>query len=153
MKITIGDRTKKFMDILGLQKYPFSDVDLKIAYRKVIVENHPDKGGSEEKTKKINEAYEELKFIALVITEEKARKVKNQAEKENEDIFKSIYWEKCTECNGTGKIIIDKGHPRFQNKKLKPNFIAINCCKCEGSGKIKNEPFNPVILEGAVLSV
>ena len=43
-------------DILEISKNAKQD-DIKKAYRKKALENHPDKGGSEENFKKINFAY------------------------------------------------------------------------------------------------
>ena len=45
-----------YYEILGLEKN-CSKEDIKRAYRKLAIKNHPDKGGSEEIFKKISEAY------------------------------------------------------------------------------------------------
>lgn len=45
-----------YYQILGVQKNSSQD-EIKKAFRKLAVEHHPDKGGDEEKFKKINEAY------------------------------------------------------------------------------------------------
>ena len=45
---------------------------------------------------------------------------------------------KCPKCHGLGVVY---------EKKL------IDCWKCEGLGKIKIDPFNPVIRKGAILSI
>ena len=47
-------------DILGLQKNASMD-DIQKAYKKKAFENHPDRGGSEEEFKKINQALHEIK--------------------------------------------------------------------------------------------
>ena len=50
-----------YYSILGVNKNA-SDADLKKAYRKLAMENHPDRtGGDDTKFKKINEAYDTLK--------------------------------------------------------------------------------------------
>lgn len=51
---------RDYYEILGLSKGA-SDDEIKKAFRKAAVQHHPDKGGSEEKFKEINEAYEVLK--------------------------------------------------------------------------------------------
>lgn len=49
-----------YYDVLGVQKDASAD-EIKKAFRRKAVENHPDKGGDEAKFKEINEAYEVLK--------------------------------------------------------------------------------------------
>ena len=49
-----------FYDILGVNRNA-SDNDLKEAFKKKAMTHHPDRGGSEEQFKKVNEAYETLK--------------------------------------------------------------------------------------------
>jgi curved DNA-binding protein len=49
-----------FYDILGVNRNA-SNVDLKEAFKKKAMTHHPDRGGSEEEFKKINEAYDTLK--------------------------------------------------------------------------------------------
>lgn len=48
-----------YYDILGVDKSSSKD-DIKKAYRKLAMKNHPDKGGDPEKFKQISEAYEVL---------------------------------------------------------------------------------------------
>lgn len=157
MRITIGNRTMRFMKILKIPSYPFTEEDLKISYRKAMVLNHPDKGGSEEKAKKINEAREELEPLIVMVTEEKAQRV-SQFDKEKEDMFKSLYWKKCSKCKGTGKRVMEAYRTEKElfkatilGRKLKPKFMVTECIFCNGLGHIKKEPFNPVVVEGAVL--
>lgn len=50
---------KSFYDILGIHRTASSD-EIKIAYRKLAREHHPDKGGNKEQFQKIQEAYETL---------------------------------------------------------------------------------------------
>ncbi|KAF9593718.1 hypothetical protein IFM89_024722 [Coptis chinensis] len=49
----------KYYEILGVQKSASQD-DLKKAYRKAAIKNHPDKGGDPEKFKELAQAYEVL---------------------------------------------------------------------------------------------
>ncbi len=51
--------TKNYYDILGVKKDASAD-EIKKAFRKLARKHHPDAGGSEEKFKELNEAYEVL---------------------------------------------------------------------------------------------
>lgn len=51
---------RDYYEVLGVGKTASAD-ELKKAYRRLAIEHHPDRGGSEEKFKEINEAYEVLK--------------------------------------------------------------------------------------------
>ena len=50
---------KNYYETLGVPKSASAD-DIKRAYRKLAGENHPDRGGSADKFKEINEAYQVL---------------------------------------------------------------------------------------------
>lgn len=49
-----------YMNILGIKEIPFTENELKKNYRRVIKIAHPDLGGSNEESAKVNEAYNEL---------------------------------------------------------------------------------------------
>jgi DnaJ family protein A protein 2 len=51
--------TQKFYDILGVSKTASTD-EIKKAFRKKALKEHPDKGGDPEKFKEISIAYEAL---------------------------------------------------------------------------------------------
>lgn len=51
---------RDYYEILGISKSASPD-EIKKAFRKLAIEHHPDRGGSEDKFKEINEAYEVLK--------------------------------------------------------------------------------------------
>ena len=50
---------ENFYQVLGVKETSSQD-EIKKAYRKLAIEHHPDKGGSEETFKKISEAYDTL---------------------------------------------------------------------------------------------
>ena len=51
----------KYLELLGLDDFPKTLAELKTAYRKKMIDVHPDKpGGSEETAKQVNDAYENL---------------------------------------------------------------------------------------------
>ncbi len=57
---------KRSLDYLGLSKerlinFNISDTEIKSAYRKAALRYHPDMGGSDEKFRKLKEAYEHIK--------------------------------------------------------------------------------------------
>lgn len=51
---------RDYYEVLGVGKSASAD-EIKKAFRRLAVEHHPDRGGSEEKFKEVNEAYEVLK--------------------------------------------------------------------------------------------
>ncbi|PHT30279.1 putative amino-acid acetyltransferase NAGS1, chloroplastic [Capsicum baccatum] len=60
-----SDNTKNYV-ILGVQKSASQD-DIKKAYRKVAIKNHPDKGGNPEKCKEIDQTYNVLQEAASIV--------------------------------------------------------------------------------------
>jgi len=70
-----------YYDILGVQENATQE-DIKKSYRKLAMEHHPDKGGDEEKFKKISEAYDTLG------DDDKRSKYNNQRRNPFEDFFR-----------------------------------------------------------------
>lgn len=68
---------KNFYAVLGVQP-SISAEDLKKQYRKLAMEHHPDRGGSEDKFKEITEAYTALNA---------------NAQKSTDDILNDLFWE------------------------------------------------------------
>lgn len=69
-------------DILGVQRNADAN-EIKRAHRKLAVVNHPDKGGDEEKFKKIQHAYE-------VLSDETKRSIYDQTGNENVDVAEGM---------------------------------------------------------------
>src|SRR3989337_3861423 len=51
---------RDYYEVLGVGKSASAD-EIKKAFRRLAVEHHPDRGGSEDQFKEVNEAYEVLK--------------------------------------------------------------------------------------------
>lgn len=150
MRIRIGEETKEAMKCLKIESYPFTYEELRDSFHSLIKQYHPDvaKGDrkeAEEKTKKILESFRLIENLAIdtkTILEDKAQIVK---ELEKDDMFS--FWIKCERCFGTGRRrrFVSRGH-------MKRRDITFDVCwKCKGVGKIKLDPFNPVIRKGAIL--
>jgi DnaJ-class molecular chaperone len=95
MLITIGGNTKRAMRTLGLSSYPFTPESLKAAYRLAAKTHHPDVGGSEEKFKYIQRAFEHLENLAIRDSE--------LAPPETDE-FRDGLVDTCTKCHGTGVL-------------------------------------------------
>ena len=57
--VILGDKETTDYDILGIKSTSTSD-DVKKAYRKLAIQNHPDRGGDPKKFQKIHDAYERI---------------------------------------------------------------------------------------------
>ncbi|KAL9938049.1 hypothetical protein V8E36_002672 [Tilletia maclaganii] len=83
----------EFYDLLGVPANA-TDLDLKKAYRKAAIRNHPDKGGDEETFKMVGEAYRVLSDNNLRADYDKHGKKKPKDEvgiKEATDMFGNIF--------------------------------------------------------------
>lgn len=132
-------------DLLGISSTASLE-EIKKAYRKKALENHPDKGGNEEMFKKINEAYETLSNV-------EKRNVYDNKEKNNffpeNDMFRNLF----QNMNGFGGIfqnvfnnVISKTQPIFHTynasledlcmrKIVKLKISRQRVCSCD---KFKN---------------
>lgn len=101
--VMAGESEKRYMSILDIKDYPFSESTLKAHYRKAAFKFHPDVSDakSEEQMKMVNAAYTFLKEVAQPDYAE------NHIEKEKQfrdtDIFK--FWQPCEKCNSKGYIL------------------------------------------------
>lgn len=134
MRISIGGQTQDAMEVLGIEAYPFTSGELSVRFRHLIKLHHPDRNENnptaKEITQKLLDAYQHLKNLAIVMfVGEKQEQEARRIFEEDEDMF-SI-WDTCPRCSG---------------------LRIATCSKCNGLGKIKLNPFNPVIRKGAILS-
>ncbi|CBQ73115.1 related to DJP1-DnaJ-like protein [Sporisorium reilianum SRZ2] len=102
----------EYYDLLGVRG-DASDLDLKKAYRKAAIKNHPDKGGDEETFKMIGEAYRVLSDNHLRADYDKYGKKKPTDEvglKEATDMFGSLFGgERFMDLIGEISLIKDFG--------------------------------------------
>jgi hypothetical protein len=71
-------------DILGI-KMGASDKEIRAAFRKLVLDHHSDRGGDEEKTKKIIQAYEDLKQGKIYPDTDVERLKKSKVYSDDED--------------------------------------------------------------------
>ena len=137
--------------VLGLNKSA-SNEDIKRSYKKLAVENHPDKGGNEKKFQEISNAYN-------ILSDPKKRAEydnggKQQQFHNRDDIFRHFFGnrhgfsnnrepEKCNDIVRPYKISLRDayiGVKKTLNIKLKAyNLNKLKMCEdCNGQGRIKN---------------
>ena len=64
--ITIGNKTEKFMRLLGIESFPFTESEVKSKFRKKVKTYHSDKTkGDDSLTRKIIETYTHIKHLAI----------------------------------------------------------------------------------------
>ena len=137
MRVTIGRNTEDAMRILGIPSYPFSAKILQSNFRRLIKLHHPDNGGKKEMAQQVISAYNHVKNLTIDVEGRREENIK-QFEEEKEDLFS--FWDICPNCKGLGKEWA-RGAGRF----------GIGCWKCHGSGRMKINPFNPVIAKGGIM--
>lgn len=153
MKITIGSNTENAMNVLGIDSYPFTEIELKTKFRKLIHEHHEDKGGSKEKTQEILEAYKHLKNLAMnsIISEEDTKNELAKQQQENDPF--GIY-ETCIYCKGLGKIALSAlKYIKCPDCSSGTHFwefrgfgvLRKQCSHCNGTGKYKKIDGNIII--------
>lgn len=130
-------KTKEYMKLIGLVAYPFTKNELKRAYREAAKANHSDKGGDEERMKKVNEANEQLANLALSDVSEHDKNAEHTLQRieMEEDMFK-VYG-RCSICNGSG-ITVSIYHRRMHCENCSGNGFNtkdIPCNRCKGTGK------------------
>ena len=147
MRITIGDKSRECMDLLGLTAYPFSSDVLKTAFRARLKIVHPDKDhGDHDKAVAVIAAYKHLKNLAFDLPEEAKYAIPDE---DDGDIFK--LWETCPECLG-------RRFRTFHNHRMpcpscnygpfasflwgltsRPGTKTFRCNRCGGTGKFSKD--------------
>ena len=121
--------TKNYYDILGVAD-DATDLQLKKAYRKLAIKNHPDKNpGNEDKFREVTEAYDTLKDL------EKREKYDKKIPKRKENKRKNI--RKGADLKVT--IRVDREDLLFQRKKLINIKRKGFCPTCDGTGSAQKE--------------
>jgi len=138
MLITIGENSKKYMKVLGIEQYPFTEAELKSRFRLLIKQFHSDIN-SDKKFKNhdrlIIEAYNHLKNLVISNID----KSNNIIEAEDSDIF--TLWDQCPECKGTGKeeTRYHRGGLTLCSKCHGLGWQILYCKCCKGTGKYKQK--------------
>jgi DnaJ-class molecular chaperone len=149
--VTIGDKTRKFMRLLGIESFPFTESEVKSKFRKRVKECHSDRTkGDDSLTREVINAYSHIKHLAIGdkgFTERGENILK--AERENEDMFE--FFDVCKKCNGEGEITrysmaYDELCNRCMKRRSSSFFsfgafptgkIKIRCKDCRGTGKFR----------------
>lgn len=147
--------TMEYYNLLGVSR-DAEDQEIKKAFRKKAMKEHPDRGGDAEKFKKISEAYE-------VLIDSEKRELYNKYGKEGvehagrgsghpaEDIFGSIFGNRRPSGPKKGEIIAkelqvslgDVYNGRTFKKRIERKLFErkldkpLKCEHCNGNGKIK----------------
>jgi len=121
MRIIVGQATEEAMAVLGLEQYPFTTTDLKTCFRSSAKLYHKDKGGSDEKMRKVLEAYKILQHLPIDVVEVGITPI----EEVEADMFDMFEDKECFDCSGTGK------------RRIFEDVSGYTCLKCKGSGKAR----------------
>jgi len=149
MRVVIGGNTQRYMEILGIKSYPFTPEELKYRFRSLIKQYHSDinKNSDDSDTKKIIEAYNNLKNLAVSdrVSEEEKQNQFDRWEKENKDLF--TLWDTCPHCEGTGKVTRSIYHKATGCKFCNyTGTIEIGICfDCHGSGRFKQRKSGKIV--------
>jgi len=140
MRITIGDKSRECMNLLGLTEYPFSSDALKTAFRTTMKIVHPDKEhGDHDKAIAVITAFKHLKNLAFDLPEEVKHSI--QDEEEDQDIFK--LWEVCPDCHGKRFYTIHSHRVACPSCNFsfwgfvgsRPGVKTVRCNRCGGMGQ------------------
>lgn len=147
MRITIGDKSRECMDLLGLTEYPFSSEALKTAFRTRLKIVHPDKDhGDHDQAVVVIAAYKHLKNLAFDLPEEAKHAIPDE---EDQDIFK--LWETCPDCRGRRLHTIHSNRMPCPSCNYgpfasflwgltsRPGTKTFRCNRCGGTGKFSKD--------------
>jgi DnaJ-class molecular chaperone len=155
MIFKIGGKTREMMEVLGIAEYPFTPEEITSRFRKLIKESHKDvnPNADESESKRLIEAYKNLKNLAIAVADDNTRSVAFSAyEKDKSDMF--ALWKTCPNCHGAGNF----PHKQYvDHRELCPrcssNFKAwrrtkgirqFKCSDCNGTGKFMLRSGNEV---------
>src|SRR4030042_3472970 len=147
MRIIIGDKSRDYMNLLGITEYPFSSQVLKDCFKKKLKEVHPDKSvlhDANDRTREVIDAYKFLKNLAVDAGEQQKEEI---TEKER-DLFDLTVV--CDKCHGTGKVPNPYYYDRipcpycdtdwsfnFFRFSRSSGFKTYKCNRCSGTGVFK----------------
>jgi len=162
-----GNRTEEDMKLLEINEYPFSETELKINFRKIAFEKHPDHGGDGKEFGRVHEAYERLLRISILFHFKKEGKKVEEEEiglfelKEKCNVCGGLghrtirvpISEPCNECGGSGRKTLkckycENGLYKMKNSGIRRCRVCLGtgiwktviCRRCFGDGKIQS-PF------------
>ena len=143
-------RMTNLYKVLGLEKSASAD-DIKRAYKKLAVQNHPDKGGDEKKFQEISNAYDVLSDPKKKQEYDNGGSNENRFNRNHDDIFAHFFGrrggpQQPQKCNDIVKPYKISLHDAFTGVKkiVKIKLKAFNldklksCDDCNGMGRIKN---------------
>lgn len=130
-----------YYEVLGVQRGASQD-DIKRAYRKLAMKEHPDKGGDQEKFKKINEAYETLS------NQDKRTEYDNPPQNPFEMMFGNIFREEKRRLPDHVHTIQISLEDAYKGKTIQLNIsldvLCEKCSKicqhCRGNGTVHMSP-------------
>lgn len=130
---------ENYYEILGVSETATGD-EIKKNYRKLAMEHHPDKGGNEEKFKKISEAYDVLSDNNKRQQYDTQRKNPFGGNGMFEDMFKNSFFNQ--KRNNVPEKVIDLEVGIFESyfgqEKTFTYQRFTNCHKCDGKGGEKS---------------
>lgn len=139
-----------YYDILGVSRDATPD-DIKKAYRKLAMKEHPDKGGDPERFKKISEAYE-------ILSDDQKRSQYDAPQHPHDifgmfgDMFRSREPNRCADEVKEISIPLARAYTGADMKfKITLNTLCTcgkSCPQCKGQGSIRiSHPMFPIAME------
>jgi len=128
--------------ILGINKRNYNQEELKVYYRKMVLNHHPDRGGNEQKFKKIIEAYNFLKNYTPSKSYSSAKQ--NTKTKPKRNVFDEKRQKRRTKPADPQDVIIPievsveelhKGfeqNVKYRRRKACDNCYGSGCYICDG---------------------
>lgn len=158
MHISISNTTMKYMSILSIDKFPFSEETLKTNFRTLAKQCHPDTSDNGSKQFiKIKEAYDALINLASLVTPEDVNNELRKQEESKDDMFE--LYDTCSNCKGVGTTVEQQLKKDTQSYRKAPCILCppklcpdcvrgtftlrsgrkVACKKCHGFGILPNK--------------